>query len=92
MAWGVAQWHYMLPQTLTVAQAASPSGTLSAILVVTGIAVVVIFPAIGLLFLLDQRGHARRRGGRGRHRRRDRTMTSRHPERTAAGPTIGGPT
>ncbi len=27
-AWGVAQWNYMLPQTLTVDQAAAPTGTL----------------------------------------------------------------
>jgi cytochrome bd ubiquinol oxidase subunit II len=56
VAWGVAQWHYMLPTTLTVDQAASPSGTLATILGVTGVAVVLIFPAIGLLYLLDQRG------------------------------------
>jgi len=56
VAWGVAQWDYVLPQTMTVAQAAAPSGTLEAILVVTGLAVVFIFPALGLLYHLDQRG------------------------------------
>jgi cytochrome d ubiquinol oxidase subunit II len=56
LAWGVAQWHYMLPTTMTVAQAASPSGTLAAILVVTLVAALLIFPSIGLLYLLDQRG------------------------------------
>jgi cytochrome d ubiquinol oxidase subunit II len=56
VAWGVAQWNYMLPKTMTVAQAASPSGTLGAILVVTLVAAILIFPSIGLLFLLDQRG------------------------------------
>jgi cytochrome bd ubiquinol oxidase subunit II len=85
VAWGVAQWHYMLPTTLTVDQAASPSGTLAALLLVTGVAVVVIFPAIGLLFLLDQRGLLAGEGV-------DRDVTA-HPESgtTAAGPTPGGP-
>jgi cytochrome d ubiquinol oxidase subunit II len=56
VAWGVAQWDYILPQTMTVSQAAAPSGTLGAILVVTGLAVLFIFPALGLLYTLDQRG------------------------------------
>jgi cytochrome bd ubiquinol oxidase subunit II len=56
VAWGVAQWDYILPQTMTVSGAAAPSGTLEALLVATGLAVVLIFPAIGLLFTLDQKG------------------------------------
>jgi cytochrome d ubiquinol oxidase subunit II len=56
LAWGVAQWDYILPQTLTVAQAAAPSGTLETILGVTLAAVLIIFPALGLLYTLDQRG------------------------------------
>jgi cytochrome bd ubiquinol oxidase subunit II len=56
VAWGVAQWDYILPQTMTVSAAAAPSGTLEALLVATGLAVLLIFPAIGLLFTLDQKG------------------------------------
>jgi cytochrome d ubiquinol oxidase subunit II len=56
VAWGVAQWDYILPETLTVDQAAAPSGTLAAVLVATGIAVVLIFPSLALLYSLDQRG------------------------------------
>ncbi len=56
VAWGVAQWDYILPESLTVADAAAPSGTLGTILGVTVAAVVLIFPALGLLYLLDQRG------------------------------------
>ncbi|HEX7443842.1 MAG TPA: cytochrome d ubiquinol oxidase subunit II [Acidimicrobiales bacterium] len=56
VAWGVAQWDYILPESMTVAQAAAPSGTLWAVLVVTALAVVLIFPAFGLLYVLDQRG------------------------------------
>jgi cytochrome d ubiquinol oxidase subunit II len=56
IAWGVAQWDYMLPETLTVDQAAAPSGTLTAVIVATVLAVCVIGPSIALLFTLDQRG------------------------------------
>ena len=34
LAWGVAQWDYLLPETLTVSQAAAPTGTIAAVLVV----------------------------------------------------------
>jgi cytochrome d ubiquinol oxidase subunit II len=56
LAWGVAQWDYVLPETMTVASAAAPSGTLAAVLVATGCAVVLIFPSFALLYVLDQRG------------------------------------
>src|SRR4051794_39165312 len=55
VAWGVAQWDYLLPETLTVAQAAAPSGTITAVLVATGLAVVLVVPAFVLLYVLDQR-------------------------------------
>jgi cytochrome d ubiquinol oxidase subunit II len=54
VAWGIAQWPYMLPTSLTVDQAAAPSSTLEAVLVVFVAAVLVIVPSIGLLFYLDQ--------------------------------------
>ena len=53
--WGVAQWPYLLPEKLTIADAAAPSATLTGLLVVFGVAVVVVLPAIGLLFTLAQR-------------------------------------
>ena len=53
--WGVAQWPYVLPETLEVAEAAAPSGTLTAVLVVFALAVVLILPSIGLLYVLDQK-------------------------------------
>ena len=56
VGWGVAQWDYMLPESLTVDEAAAPSGTIGAVLVATVLAVLFIFPAIGFLFVLDQRG------------------------------------
>jgi cytochrome d ubiquinol oxidase subunit II len=56
LAWGVGQWDYLLPETLTVDQAAAPSGTIAAVLVATGLAAVLIVPAFVLLYVLDQRG------------------------------------
>ena len=53
--WGVAQHPYLLPETLTIADAAAPSATLTALLIVFGVAVVVVLPALGLLFTLVQR-------------------------------------
>jgi cytochrome bd ubiquinol oxidase subunit II len=53
--WGAAQYPYLLPQTLTIEEGAGASETLTAVLVVFGIAVVVVLPALGLPFTLDQR-------------------------------------
>jgi cytochrome d ubiquinol oxidase subunit II len=53
--WGIAQYPYLLPQTLTIADGAAPSETLTGVLIVFGVAVVVVLPAIGLLFVLVQR-------------------------------------
>jgi cytochrome bd ubiquinol oxidase subunit II len=53
--WGVAQWPYLLPEKLTISDAAAPSATLTGVLVVFGVAVVLVLPAIALLFTLVQR-------------------------------------
>jgi cytochrome d ubiquinol oxidase subunit II len=55
-AWGVAQWPYLLPESLEVEAAAAPSASLTALVVVFGIAAVTIAPAIVFLYVLDQRG------------------------------------
>jgi len=55
-AWGVAQWPYILPETLKVSDAAAPSGTLGALVVATGLIAVIVVPSLALLFYLDQRG------------------------------------
>ena len=55
LAWGVAQWDYLLPESLTVASAAAPSGTIGAVLVAAGLALALIVPAYGLLYVLDQK-------------------------------------
>ena len=56
VAWGVAQWPYMLPETLKVSQAAAPDPTLVTVLIVFVIAAIVILPSLGLLYVLDQKG------------------------------------
>jgi cytochrome d ubiquinol oxidase subunit II len=53
--WGAAQFPYLLPETLTIEDGAGARDTLTAVLVVFGIAVVVVLPALGLLYTLDQR-------------------------------------
>jgi cytochrome d ubiquinol oxidase subunit II len=53
--WGVAQHPYLLPQTLTISQGASASSTLTAVLIVFGVAVVVVLPALAFLYTLAQR-------------------------------------
>jgi cytochrome bd ubiquinol oxidase subunit II len=53
--WGVAQFPYLLPTSLKIAQTAAPSDTLAAVIVVFIAAAVLILPAIGLLYWLSQR-------------------------------------
>jgi cytochrome bd ubiquinol oxidase subunit II len=55
LGWGMAQWDYVLPQSLTVAQAAAPSGTITAVLIATALAVVLLGPSFALLYTMDQR-------------------------------------
>jgi cytochrome bd ubiquinol oxidase subunit II len=55
-SWGVAQWPYLLPESLTISAAASPTGTLAAVLVAVGLAAVIVLPGFALLYVLDQRG------------------------------------
>ena len=53
--WAVAQYPYLLPEKLTISEAAAPSETLTSVLIVFAIAVVVVLPSIALLFTLVQR-------------------------------------
>ena len=54
-AWGVAQHPYLLPQTLTIEDGASPGVVLTSLLVVFAIAVLLVLPSLVLLFTLAQR-------------------------------------
>jgi cytochrome d ubiquinol oxidase subunit II len=55
-AWGLAQYPYALPETLTIHDAAGNIHALGWIVLTFVIAVVVVIPALVLLFVLDQRG------------------------------------
>ena len=53
--WGVAQHPYLLPTSLTIDAAAAPHATLVSLVVVLGFAVVIVGPALALLYSLQQR-------------------------------------
>jgi len=53
--WGVAQWPYLLPESLTVAAAAAPSGALWALVVAVALVILIVLPAMALLYVLDQK-------------------------------------
>ena len=55
IGWGVAQWPYILPESLKVSQAAAPSGTLAALLVAAAGAALIVLPGFILLYALDQK-------------------------------------
>lgn len=53
--WGVAQFPYLLPESLTISAGAGTSTTLTMVFLVFGIAVLLVLPAIGLLYALQQK-------------------------------------
>ncbi|MGZ5346839.1 MAG: cytochrome d ubiquinol oxidase subunit II [Solirubrobacterales bacterium] len=53
--WFVAQHPYLLPTQLTIEDAAGASAALTTVIVVFGIAAVTCVPALGLLYVLQQR-------------------------------------
>jgi cytochrome d ubiquinol oxidase subunit II len=53
--WAVAQYPYLLPEKLTISQGAAPTEVLTGVLIVFGVAVVVVLPALVLLFTLVQK-------------------------------------
>ncbi|MET9908409.1 cytochrome d ubiquinol oxidase subunit II [Streptomyces sp. NPDC006476] len=55
-AWGFAQRPYLLPTSLTVTEAAGASHTLRWLVIVTGIAIVLVGPALVLVYRLDTMG------------------------------------
>jgi len=54
--WGLAQYPYLLPTSLSLAAGSAPGGTLTAELVVAGLAVLLVVPGFSLLYYLQQRG------------------------------------
>jgi cytochrome bd ubiquinol oxidase subunit II len=56
IGWGVAQYPYLLGTHVSIDEAAAPGPTLVALAVVAAAALVVVVPAMALLFVLAQRG------------------------------------
>ncbi|WP_406390149.1 cytochrome d ubiquinol oxidase subunit II [Streptomyces sp. NBC_00887] len=56
LAWGMAQRPYLLPTSLTVAEGAGASATLTWLAFVTLVALVIVVPAVVFLYWLDTRG------------------------------------
>jgi cytochrome d ubiquinol oxidase subunit II len=53
--WGVAQFPYLLPGSLKIAQSAAPPDTLATVIVVFIAAAILVLPALALLYWLSQR-------------------------------------
>jgi cytochrome d ubiquinol oxidase subunit II len=60
---GVAQYPDLLPETLTISDGAADHDTLVEVLIVFGVAVVLVLPALGLLYVLSQRSVLEEEGG-----------------------------
>ncbi len=55
VGWGVAQYPYIFPTTLTIDQAAAPGSTLAWVLITSILFAAFVVPILVLLFVLDQR-------------------------------------
>jgi cytochrome d ubiquinol oxidase subunit II len=55
-AWGVAQYPYILPGTLTLEQGSAPNAALLAEFVVIGLAAILVVPSFAYLYWLQQHG------------------------------------
>ncbi|HWT89725.1 MAG TPA: cytochrome d ubiquinol oxidase subunit II [Solirubrobacterales bacterium] len=53
--WGVAQFPYLLPESLRIDQAAAPDATMTMIFIVFAAAAVVVLPSLALLYTLAQK-------------------------------------
>ncbi|MGH3300340.1 MAG: cytochrome d ubiquinol oxidase subunit II [Streptosporangiaceae bacterium] len=53
--WGLAQYPYLFPTSLSLAAGSAPTGSLVAEFVVAGLAVLLVAPAFALLYFLQQR-------------------------------------
>ncbi|MEX2106089.1 MAG: cytochrome d ubiquinol oxidase subunit II [Solirubrobacterales bacterium] len=53
--WGVAQFPYLLPESLRIGEAAAPDPTLNVVFVVFGVAAAVVLPSLALLYALSQK-------------------------------------
>jgi len=54
LSWGVAQWPYLLPETVTIQEAAAPTGTMTALVIAVLLALVIVLPGFLILYSLVQ--------------------------------------
>jgi cytochrome d ubiquinol oxidase subunit II len=54
--WGLAQYPYLFPTSLTLPSGSAPTATLDTEFIVAGLAVVLVVPGFALLYYLQQRG------------------------------------
>jgi cytochrome d ubiquinol oxidase subunit II len=54
--WGLAQYPYLIPTSLSLAPGSAPTASLDTELLVAGLAVGVVAPGFGILYFLQQRG------------------------------------
>jgi cytochrome d ubiquinol oxidase subunit II len=53
--WGLAQYPYLIPTSLSLSAGSAPTGSLVGVFVVAGLALLLVAPAFALLYLLQQR-------------------------------------
>ncbi|HEV7770660.1 MAG TPA: cytochrome d ubiquinol oxidase subunit II [Solirubrobacterales bacterium] len=53
--WGVAQFPYLLPTSLSIGEAAAPDPTLTTVFAVFGVAALLVLPSLALLYSLSQK-------------------------------------
>jgi len=53
--WGIAQYPYLLGTRVSIATAASPTASLTTLVVVFVVAGLLVVPSLGLLYVLQQR-------------------------------------
>jgi len=88
-AWGLAQYPYLFPTSLSVASAAAPSTSLIAEIAVIGLAAVLVVPSFAFLYWLQQHGRLEHDSASVQLRRAARVQ-DRPAEPTATGPRPSG--
>ena len=64
LAWGVAQWPYLIVPDVTIDNAASPASVLGPMLIVSVLGLVILLPSLWYLFSVVKRGPAPTKSGR----------------------------
>jgi cytochrome d ubiquinol oxidase subunit II len=87
--WGLAQYPYLFPTSLTLAAGSSPTASMVAEFVVAGLAVLLVAPGFALLYFLQQRGMLTEAGTDAQLRLAAELQPA-HPGRPPAAPASAG--